>query len=763
MSDLFDRVVCMSNLRRAFERVAAKKSQGGVDRVTVEEFGQHSDRNLKALQGQLLDGSYVPAPVAEICVPKFNDAGEYRRLGLPTVADKIAQAAMLEIVFPLAEKMFLDVSYGYRPGKGHFKAIRRVEHNLVASGGLRWVVHQDIDNFFDTLNHDRLLTLFARLVGNDQRLVELVALWCRCGIVARDGRWKNVEAGVRQGQVISPLLANLYLHALDEFAVSKRIGWVRYADDYLIQCGSEDDAVAADREIAAFIRNELHLGLNRNDSPVAHIDQGFEFLGVFFRGEERRISDGKIRKMKRRIERIFQPTKTNSDPAAVLSGLSEKYGAWRRYYGFLRPQAQFMEIDAFARDAFRTLAGMRMSAGDWPKEPPAGLSYPSFSDAEGRPGETAAKLWSEAAASLVAPAARKLADDKIVRRRNRHVKEQIGEGEVLVLTPGHFVGRRGERIVIRRQQTVVSEVLGMRLKSLMLGGHGQAVSTDVIRYCSQRDIPVHFVDGLGRIFATIANPESSNAELIGLQVEAKDSVKGWDIARMFVLGKMKNQMALLKGYAKNIRESRSGYIAAFRQARADMENIIMKVKKLRKTGDTAAFYRTLMGLEGILAAKYWGLVKMLIPETLSFQGRTGKGAGDMVNMLLNYGYGILYSHVHNAVVKAGLNPMAGFLHADQQGRPSLVLDMVEEFRAPVVDRAVFTILNRKEPVRTDPDGSLCDATRKKTAAAVLDRLGAEVACRGLRMSIKDAMLRQATAVCNCLKGGAVYRPLLVRW
>lgn len=226
----FEEFLAKDNFLTACKRVMAKGARGWVDKKQPEDYAGKDGRRLDKLIASVRSGTYTPEPVAAVRVPKFGRKGGYRELGLPTVADKIVQAALLQVVEPLAEKLFLDTSYGYRPGKGARKALRRVEHFL---GNLRltWAVSQDIDNFFDTLDHDRLLSLFHDLVRGEQRLVDLVSLWCRMGIVQKDGRWRNVMTGVRQGQVISPLLANLYLHDLDRFVQEQGWGWVRYADD----------------------------------------------------------------------------------------------------------------------------------------------------------------------------------------------------------------------------------------------------------------------------------------------------------------------------------------------------------------------------------------------------------------------------------------------------------------------------------------------------------------------------------------------------
>ena len=306
--------------------------------------------------------------------PKFNEKKEWRHLGLPTVADKIIQTALLTVVEPFAEKLFLNTSYAYRKGKGHYRAIRRVEHNLNA-GKRQWVVRQDVDNFFDRLNHDHLISLFSDLVGHEKTLVTLVALWCRSGIVAKGGKWKDVEAGVRQGQVISPLLANLYLHELDVFVKENQWGWVRYADDYVLQCTDESQAREADLMVKDYLSRKLSLQLNENKSPIASLEQGFNFLGIHFKGTTRSISEKKRDNINSRLGALLSP-KNRLSVDEVFTRLDQAVKSWQFHYGFLGSGEQF----EFMQQKIITLLGQlvqcRIKQGKWPRKPPSHLRLP---------------------------------------------------------------------------------------------------------------------------------------------------------------------------------------------------------------------------------------------------------------------------------------------------------------------------------------------------------------------------------------------------
>lgn len=761
-SSLFAQFIDERNFYAAYQRVRAKNSGGGIDQVSVEQFARQYQSNLHKLRREIMQGLYNPDPVKASFMPKFNDKGEFRQLGLPTVRDKIVQTALLQVVEPLAEKLFLDTSYGYRQHKGHRKAIGRVEDYLFR--GKHWIVRQDIDNFFDSLDHERLLNLFNRLLNNEQPLVNIVALWCRTGIVARSGKWHNVETGVRQGQVISPLLANLYLHDLDVFAESNGWGWVRYADDFLIMVPDEPSALQADKSVRQYLKQELYLELNENAEAVSSLEKGFSFLGVHFHRDERKIAVKKINKMQNQISWLLS-SKNTAAPEKILADLEKITTGWLRYYGFFNPVDQFQALEQIIAQKFTQLAHERITHNQWPAHPPTGLYLPCLLPCAGdvvAEGQIRLrKLWPPEETVTVSQTIQK-ADKQVGKKRRQHLRQQVAEGELFVTSPGHFVGRSGERIVVRRQKTVVAEILGHRLTGLTVGERGIALSTDVIGFCAEKGISVYLTDSFGKITAMVSRPDASNADLVEKQLINQDAPKGLTLARMFITGKVKNQLALLKSFSKYRQRKNNAYRHALLYKQDELEGLIKKIQDLPLTSPHE-FRAALLGLEGAFAAQYWALIAQLIPEHYLFHGREHHGAKDIVNVLLNYGYGILYSHILTAVTKAGLNTTIGFLHASQGKKPVLTFDLIEEFRAPVVDRTILGMLNRREVFGQEPSGALDKEARKKLAANITARLGNEVMHCGQKNTLKDILHAQPLVIRDILNGKGVYKPYRMRW
>jgi group II intron reverse transcriptase/maturase/CRISPR-associated endonuclease Cas1 len=761
-TQLFDRFLTRNNFHLAFKRVAAKGSAGGIDRVSVAEFASRGEANLDKLLKQLRSGEYCPEPVAGVTAPKFGKKGGVRELGLPTVADKVVQTALLQVVEPLAEKLFLNTSYGYRPGKGPGKALRRVEHELRQHR--TWLVSRDIDNFFDSLDHNRLLALFSDLVAGDHRLVELVALWCKMGIVQKDGRWRNVMTGVRQGQVVSPLLANLYLHDLDRFVSENGWSWVRYADDTLLLCRDQSEAEAADLALVDFLRS-IHLSFNAEEQPIASLAEGFTFLGVHFQGESRSIAPDKVAKMERTIDWLLSP-KGNLGPAELLTKLSQSLEGWRRYYGFLDPGREFARLNKRVGEKLGELLEHRRSKGIWTTDMIEPLSIPSLPGAgesdQLAQGKDLRRLWQDLEkkshpTDLTQP------EKKIAKRRRSYLHREVVGSELLVTTPGAFVGKRGERVFVREKQRILAEVPVIKLHNIAVAGNGVTLSSDVIRLCAERGIVLSFLDGLGKTYAVAAAPAGIESELVLRQLESRESVTGLNLARMFVWGKMKNQQALLKSYRKYQGRHGSRFEQEYADRRDEMQKLIVGVKTLTELTTPKHFRQSLLGYEGRFASCYWNLIAQVLPEQCKFPGRDKQGASDLVNSLLNYGYGILYNHTLQAVIKSGLNATIGFLHANQPGKPSLVFDLVEEFRTMVVDRAVFTLLNRGEAVSLGKDQLLTTDTRKKLAGAVLARLATMIKLHGRSCCLREGLYLQAQAIRYCLLSQGSYHPYLARW
>lgn len=274
---LFDRVCDLANLERAWldvwrgRTVAARRHGSGVDGVSLEAWMADWPTRLRTLQRELISGEYVAGEPLWATIPR-RDAATPRRLAIPTVTDRIAQRAVKNALEPIWEARFLSCSHGFRPSRSVFTAIGQVL--WYEAQGRRWVLDGDIEACFDSIPHARLLAQIESL--GDRRVTELIAQWCAVG-TPTPGR------GVAQGAVISPLLANIYLHAFDVALVEAGVALVRYADDFVAMCSDLEETIWTLRVAAAALA-ELDLTLNEEKTLILPFGLDFTFLGARFDG-----------------------------------------------------------------------------------------------------------------------------------------------------------------------------------------------------------------------------------------------------------------------------------------------------------------------------------------------------------------------------------------------------------------------------------------------------------------------------------------------
>ncbi len=760
---LFDQVADLQNLEAAYRRVAAKGSMGGVDTMTVADFEKNLVANLDRIRADLLRGCYTPEPVQCVYVPKFDGSNDRRCLGLATITDKIVQASFLSVVDPLGEAIFSDTSYAYRRERGPRQAIEAVRRNLHRHS-LRWIFKGDIEKCFDSLDHGLLLEQCAKLMKGERRMVELVDMWCRMGRIEPNGRWEDSNGGIRQGFVVSPFLANLYLHPLDEFATAQGWGWTRYGDDFVLQVRERAMLTQAVEMTENFLGQHLKLRINEAKRALGNHEEGFTFLGIHFRGDRLSLAPCKLDKILKRVDWLTSE-KRFSTPQHFLDSLNEALEGFKRYYTFLEPEKEFEVVDRHVEEKLSALIRKRALKERWPRQAPENCALIRLSAPQDTPSDNVLqRIWRIAVDTPLCAKVDKRNETsrKIGRQKRRYKRRQQRDGEIFVTTPCHFVGRRGERLVVREKQRIVAESPIIRIQALNVSRRGVTLSTDAVGLCLEHDIPLCIVDEVGRTVGVLRRPDGTSADLALQQALCGSDSRGRRLARFIVLGKLKNQRALLKYFGKYGQRHHTGFSKALQDAEPLLDNLVRKVTEIEDK-ETSAFRQELMGIEGAFGARYWSLAKVLLGDRRDFEGRVHQGARDLTNCLLNYGYGVLYSKMLKQVTQTGLNPNAGFLHTAQRGRPVLVYDLVEGFRAPVVDRVVFSMLNRKEKLSVESEGRLTLETRKRLVQRVLERLGTEEPYRGRRCTLDEIMRLQCEEIKAAVMDGRPFRPYLDRW
>jgi RNA-directed DNA polymerase len=346
---LIDKVVRPMTLDIAWQRVARNKGAAGVDGRTIERFEARSDRYLRELQHSLTEGSYQPDPVKRVEIPKGD--GKTRPLGIPTVKDRIVQTALKMVIEPIFEVQFRPGSFGFRPGRGCKDALREVDRLL--KEGYTHVVDADLKSYFDTIPHDRLMTLVEGSIS-DGRVLALIDSFLRQEIMSDVARWRPTM-GTPQGAVLSPLLANLYLHPLDLLMEQSGYRMVRYADDFVILCASEAEATAVLRQVTAWV-NANGLTLHPDKTRVgdcAQPGQGFDFLGYRFEAGRRFVRDKSLKAFKGKVREKTRRSRGDS-LAQIVADLNPMLRGWFEYFKHARPRL-YRRLDQMIRRRLRAV------------------------------------------------------------------------------------------------------------------------------------------------------------------------------------------------------------------------------------------------------------------------------------------------------------------------------------------------------------------------------------------------------------------------
>jgi RNA-directed DNA polymerase len=350
---LMDKVYRPGTLEAAWRKVEANKGSSGIDGQSLDRFAAGAELYLTELHESLKCGLYSPSPVKRVDIPKGN--GQTRPLGIPTVKDRIVQTALKMAIEPIFETQFQGGSYGFRPGRGCKDALREVDRLL--KEGYAHVVDADLKSYFDTIPHDRLMARVAEKIS-DGRVLALIEGFLRQDVMKDMERW-TPTAGTPQGAVVSPLLANIYLHPLD--LLMEESGWrmVRYADDFVILCRTAEEAAAALRQVTAWTTaNGLTLHPDKTRiGDARQPGQGFEFLGYRFEGGRRYVRKKSLKAFR---DKLRVKTKRNRGVSLdrIIADLNPMLRGWFGYFKHAVPSV-FRDTDGFIRRRLRAILRRR--------------------------------------------------------------------------------------------------------------------------------------------------------------------------------------------------------------------------------------------------------------------------------------------------------------------------------------------------------------------------------------------------------------------
>jgi len=338
-------VVKRENMLRAWKQVRANQGACGIDGISIEKFPSYAHENWEGIKQSLLEGEYQPSPVKRVEIPK--DSGGTRKLGIPTVMDRVIQQAITQVLSPVFDPHFSESSFGFRPGRSAHQAVRKVLKDI--REGYRYAVDIDLEKFFDTVDHDVLMSRVSRRV-KDKGLLRLIGRYLRCGVVV-NGRLNQTAKGVPQGGPLSPMLSNILLDDLDKELEKRGHRFARYADDLIILAKSERAAYRVMASISRFLERKLKVKVNKDKSKVVRA-QDSSFLGFTFTRMKLTSTEKAINGFKTRLRRLTGRSWGVSMQYRYAS-LSRYIQGWMNYFGVGMRYNDVVELDHWLRRRIR--------------------------------------------------------------------------------------------------------------------------------------------------------------------------------------------------------------------------------------------------------------------------------------------------------------------------------------------------------------------------------------------------------------------------
>lgn len=755
MKSLFQSFTTIHALQNAWMAVRTKNAAGGIDGLTISLFEKRLADNLAELRHELLSHSWNPEPYLRVEIAK--NETEKRKLGLLCIKDKIVQQSIKMAIEPQMEKIFLNVSYGYRSDKGPERAIRRVMHDLkrLKNG---YVVKLDIDNFFDTINHERLFTRLGNWL-NDEETLRLIRLCIQTGVVTPQLKWDEMTQGVPQGAVLSPLLANFYLHPFDQFASSKVPVYIRYADDFLVAAPSEKQV----QEYVELIREHLatNFTLQLNTPVIRNFHEGVEFLGIIVTDTKVAVSDKKMNTLKERIHSIgFVKSSLSAQGIETLRGI-------RNYYARLLPEEVLKTLDCELMNRLNELIRKHHASLINKKELAANLQKVVFFAESSNLNKS--QLIQQLCSTYIVHSSQSSKkkegagnNAKLITQKKKEYQKRENEGaELVVSTPSSYIGASYKGITVKVNGKIINKPSPV-LRHITVVGKGISLSSNALMFCMDHKIPIDFFDVKGKQYASVLNPVFLDETLWNKQAVLPLEQKV-ELASQIIVGKLKNQQNLIKYYHKYHKGTLGGELSEkYVEVILKIDKLIEKSKVFSRTEENYA--AGLMAIEAQAAVAYWSYIRVLIADDgVVFLRREHQGATDLLNSLLNYGYAILYSRVWKNILAAKLNPSIGVLHAHQDGKPTLVFDIVELFRAQMVDRVVVSLIQKKISLKMH-DGLLNESTKRTLIRHILERLNRYEKFRGEEMTFSQIILKQSQEIARFIGGESnEFKPYIAKW
>ena len=718
-----------SALKEAYEEIS--KLSSGLDEVSYAEFEKDLSKNLAHLSRRLQSGLYSPEPLKQIEIAKPN-SDEKRPIALSAIKDKIVQRVLYENLNPYFDKLFSDKSYAYRPGKSTIKAINRTTDFL--NKKRLHIVKADINDFFETIDHDKLLKILDSHIS-DASITRLISLFVQVGGF-QNFNYSDHLYGIHQGDILSPLLSNIYLDRMDQYLEKYEITFVRYADDFVMLFESKNKAYGTLKELKKFLKT-MGLSLSKEKTMVTHISDGFTFLGVEFKGRNRHIQNERLQKS---VSKIAQLSKNKSGFVEFTKDLNTYLLSLKNYYLKIltanSPQYKLLQdalIDTLSHKVYLSKNSKVVTTKKEFKILLESVKFDILFDDE--KSKYIELVLAKGYEKYLSSKSYKDKTDKLSKKRDKYVRKFANDSTLHVASRGLMLSISKGKFVLKKYGKVQNSYPVNKVKRIILEGKGFSLSSDVIKRCADNAITIDFIDRDMLPYASLITYKASTTQTIQNQALLLNTPMHLKLATEFIRGKAKNQLNYIK-YLDKYHQFLDKNIDA-------MEVNIQKVKFAKSVNE-------LMGYEGSISAAYWESLELVIE--VPFEKRVTFGARDVVNSSLNYAYAILYGKIQHSLVHAGLSLNISYLHALDDKKPTLTYDMIEEFRTFVVDRSIISMLNKNEPIKLDSKGLLTKESRKLISKNIKEKLGSYTMHKKESRKVENIIQTQAFKLAKVVNG-----------
>ncbi|MCD8213814.1 MAG: CRISPR-associated endonuclease Cas1, partial [Campylobacter sp.] len=567
--------------------------------------------------------------------------------------------------------------------------------------------------------------------------IRLIELWIKNGIFSKFEYLKHTK-GVHQGDILSPLLSNIYLDQMDKYLHAASVDFVRYADDFVMFASSKDQAELILSNLRKFLTT-IKLSLNESKTAVFDRNSKFNFLGASFLDACLLIDDEKFDKILKKLSSQAAHADIKDNIVAVNSyvahlrniDLSLFSPAQQNIFSLKFDETMTKIVRKVLKTADKKSIADALSDLDFP--------YPLTNKLK---KEKLFSYYKNAKAPQV-----KSVRNALEAKKREYLRSFSHSSLLHITTPFYFFGLSGGKLVLKSYGKIKHAFPINKISHIIINT-SVTISSAVIKECAKKQIAIDFIDEKTNLsYATLITSNSAVSKIVLSQIAVLKTKKALKIAMQFVTGKIKNQINYLKSLNK--------YHKILDEQITAMQERLDALEKATSSSE-------LMGFEGSAANAYWQGIAKVIDYKFSFNERVTQGANDIVNMALNYGYAILYSQILKALASVGLSPHVSYLHAMDGQKPTLSFDMIEEFRAFIVDRTIVSMINKNEPFALK-DGALDVPTRINIAKNINEKLFSYTRFRSEELKVEHIIEKQAYALRACVLEGVKYKPFIARF